>query len=140
MSILLKMYSDKFIAHNITGSILPELNYEILKEIGVQKVGERARILQAVKKLGTSNRPSTPVSTVPSRSASAHNLLGSSALSINSLGNSVVPNVVPGPDIPAIQETILLQWHSQIPRKVRQSPLSSRPGQVEATRRPQSLI
>ena len=52
-----KEYRDFFVKHEITGDLLIDLNYNILGEIGVISVGERARILQAIKK---SLAPCTP--------------------------------------------------------------------------------
>ncbi len=54
-------YRHLFAAHNISGDILLEMTYESLKEIGVQSVGDRARILQQIKKLrGPSPLPPDP--------------------------------------------------------------------------------
>jgi hypothetical protein len=44
-------YKESFSKHQITGDLLPDLNYTTLKEIGVLIVGDRARIMQAIKKL-----------------------------------------------------------------------------------------
>jgi hypothetical protein len=44
-------YQDNFTKHQITGDLLPDLNYATLKDIGVLIVGDRARIMQAIKKL-----------------------------------------------------------------------------------------
>jgi hypothetical protein len=43
-------YKDCFIQHSITGDLLLDLNYTILRDIGVLIVGDRARILQAIKR------------------------------------------------------------------------------------------
>ncbi|KAI9197051.1 sterile alpha motif/pointed domain-containing protein [Polychytrium aggregatum] len=42
-------FRDSFVSHNVGGMALLQLDYELLKEIGVLKVGERARILRAIK-------------------------------------------------------------------------------------------
>lgn len=44
-------YQECFKTHQITGDLLPDLNYSSLREIGVLIVGDRARIIQAIKKL-----------------------------------------------------------------------------------------
>ena len=43
-------YKDLFLKHEITGDLLLDLNYNNLGEIGIVNVGERARIIQAIKK------------------------------------------------------------------------------------------
>jgi hypothetical protein len=48
-------YKDCFLQHEITGDLLLDLNYPSLKDIGVLIVGDRARILQAIKKSFSSN-------------------------------------------------------------------------------------
>ncbi|KAI8925135.1 sterile alpha motif/pointed domain-containing protein, partial [Entophlyctis helioformis] len=42
-------YQAAFIENKITGEVLRELNYTYLRDIGVKIVGDRARILQAIK-------------------------------------------------------------------------------------------
>jgi hypothetical protein len=44
-------FIDNFIQHQITGSQLSELNYDVLREMDIKSVKERARIIQATKKL-----------------------------------------------------------------------------------------
>ncbi|KNC97082.1 STE/STE11 protein kinase [Spizellomyces punctatus DAOM BR117] len=43
-------FGPAFADNHITGQALLELNYDTLKDIGVMSVGDRARILQAIKK------------------------------------------------------------------------------------------
>ncbi|KAI9099831.1 hypothetical protein DFS34DRAFT_509727 [Phlyctochytrium arcticum] len=43
-------FAKDFIENSVNGDVLLELNYDTLKEIGVVSVGDRARILQAIKK------------------------------------------------------------------------------------------
>ena len=43
-------FVELFLAHDITGDVLIDLNYSLLKEIGVTLVGDRARILAAIKR------------------------------------------------------------------------------------------
>ena len=40
---------ENFLKHEITGDLLLDLNYNSLRDIGVVIVGDRARILQAIK-------------------------------------------------------------------------------------------
>ncbi|KAI8903638.1 hypothetical protein EDD86DRAFT_230987, partial [Gorgonomyces haynaldii] len=48
---------DHFMEHQITGDVLMELNYNTLKDIGVKTVGDRARILQQIKKIQYQTKP-----------------------------------------------------------------------------------
>jgi hypothetical protein len=52
-------FSDLFIKHDITGDVLLDLNYTYLKDMGVNLVGDRARILQAIKQKLRPPRPAT---------------------------------------------------------------------------------
>lgn len=50
----MQKYAPQFIENNITGEILPELTLSTLKDCGITSVGDRARILQALKRTFTS--------------------------------------------------------------------------------------
>lgn len=69
------MYKSEFIHHGITGEILLELTYDALKDIGVQKIGDRARILQTIKKEFRTN---------PNQSATSHTKASSESLTLAS--------------------------------------------------------
>jgi len=43
-------YASNFIANDINSTLLSELNYEILKELGVISIGHRLRILTVAKR------------------------------------------------------------------------------------------
>ncbi|GAA5808536.1 hypothetical protein MFLAVUS_001927 [Mucor flavus] len=47
----LKRFSQKFTEHNITGSVLLDLDYESLKAMDIKTVGERVRLSVAIKSL-----------------------------------------------------------------------------------------
>ncbi|KAJ3256213.1 hypothetical protein HK103_005672 [Boothiomyces macroporosus] len=53
-------YKDNFLEHKITGDLLLDLNYHALLEIGVIIVGDRARILQAIKRQFNKEKTTTP--------------------------------------------------------------------------------
>ena len=55
-----KEYRDFFVKHKISGDLLMDLNYNTLGDIGVVSVGERARILQAIKKNFAPQSPKLP--------------------------------------------------------------------------------
>ncbi|KAI8071176.1 kinase-like domain-containing protein [Gilbertella persicaria] len=44
-------FSQKFIEHNISGSVLLDVDYEALKAMDIKTVGERVRLLTAIKAL-----------------------------------------------------------------------------------------
>lgn len=52
-------FCELFIKHDITGDVLLDLNYTYLKDMGVNLVGDRARILQAIKQKLRPPRPAT---------------------------------------------------------------------------------
>lgn len=56
-SVGMQKYSQNFMDNNITGETLFELTLATLKECGIASVGDRARILQAIKK-NLSQQPS----------------------------------------------------------------------------------
>jgi SAM domain (Sterile alpha motif) len=61
-----KEYSDFFVEHQITGDLLLDLDYTTLKDIGVIVVGDRARILQAIKKQFVPKLPKIKTTSFPS--------------------------------------------------------------------------
>ncbi len=68
-SLGLGQYAGEFEENAIDWEVLPELNYELLRELGVTAVGHRVRILKAVDALGSELAsaaeplPTTPVPT-----------------------------------------------------------------------------
>ncbi|TPX61078.1 hypothetical protein PhCBS80983_g01320 [Powellomyces hirtus] len=93
-SIGFERFASAFADHHITGDVITELNYETLKDVGVVSVGDRARILQAIKKdlrgvrsIGTQVGPSTLQTdtfsniTHPAAPSSPANLVASSTAS-----------------------------------------------------------
>ncbi|KAI9346040.1 hypothetical protein DFJ73DRAFT_485439 [Zopfochytrium polystomum] len=71
-------YCDTFSANHISGILLEDLDYDLLRELGVPTVGDQKRILMAIERLSTCPTfsfsfgiPSTPSTASPiSRSAS----------------------------------------------------------------------
>ena len=102
----LSVYKSAFQAHNITGATLLELNYESLKDIGVVKVGDRARILQTIKREFRSRHSSVDVfSETHSNNSQRHSRQPSEPLSVSrsradSLSRSDSRNARPVGDIP----------------------------------------
>lgn len=57
-----QQYKEAFVKHEITGDLLLDLNYNNLGDIGVGVFGDRARILQAIKKNFAPPTPKLPLS------------------------------------------------------------------------------
>ena len=64
-------YSEFFVEHQITGDLLLDLDYTTLKDIGVIVVGDRARILQAIKKQFVPKSAKLKTSSFPSLQSSS---------------------------------------------------------------------
>jgi hypothetical protein len=66
-SLSLGCYADAFEAGGIDWDVLPELDHELLKELGVSSPGDRLRILKAVKHLAETGpaEPAAPAAPPP---------------------------------------------------------------------------
>ena len=56
----LDTYADAFDVNAVTWDTLPDLDHELLKEIGVGAVGHRIKILKAIQSLEAPPEPSSP--------------------------------------------------------------------------------
>ena len=54
-SIGLGQYAAAFAEHSIDWDVLPNLNHQVLKDVGVIAAGDRIRLLSAIKDLSSSN-------------------------------------------------------------------------------------
>lgn len=66
-SLSLGCYADAFEAGGIDWDVLPELDHEVLKELGVNSPGDRLRILKSVKRLAEAGaaEPAAPAAPPP---------------------------------------------------------------------------
>jgi class 3 adenylate cyclase len=59
-SLGLARYADAFDENAIGWEVLPELDHDVLKDVGVRAAGDRVRILKAVAALKAGNEPTGP--------------------------------------------------------------------------------
>ncbi|KAJ3344109.1 hypothetical protein HDU93_003272 [Gonapodya sp. JEL0774] len=89
-------WKQAFIMNNITGIILLDLGYDSLKQMNIHTVGDRARIINAIKKLKvTSLKPSGPPSATPSDGEGPRSAEG-----------FLFPHVVAGPRTASLGESL----------------------------------
>ncbi|KAJ3005302.1 ATP binding [Thoreauomyces humboldtii] len=84
-------FAPAFRENNITGDVIAELSYDMLRELGVETVGDRARILMAIKRdlrglksVGTQAGPPALSSSPLSEQTSAPATIANSATSASS--------------------------------------------------------
>src|SRR5215813_5308835 len=82
-------YAERFVENRIDFSVLPDLTEQHLKDLGIA-LGDRLKMLRAIRDLGALRLPSTPVESKPTRRDDAErrqltvmftDLVGSTALS-----------------------------------------------------------
>jgi class 3 adenylate cyclase len=65
MTVGLAQYADAFEANDLDVDLLPQIDDQTLKEIGVVSVGHRLRIRNAIAKMGAASRPDVDVGSTP---------------------------------------------------------------------------
>jgi hypothetical protein len=90
-------YQEYFIQHEISGDLLLHLDYVALRDIGVLIVGDRARILQAVKKQFAPKAPALSKLVSQNTSSLSNLSLSSSTISGSSASNSYSRTFSPSP-------------------------------------------
>jgi class 3 adenylate cyclase/predicted ATPase len=65
MTVGLAQYADAFEANDLDVDLLPQIDDQTLKEVGVVSVGHRLRIRNAIAKMGAASRPDLDVGSTP---------------------------------------------------------------------------
>jgi hypothetical protein len=83
----LHRYADQFVSNHITGDILLDLDYMLLKDVGVKTIGDRKRILVAIERLASLSKPLTPSLETSNINVSPFGLSASNSASMLSAGS-----------------------------------------------------